>query len=100
MALPDTGPRLLVFSSEHGPGAVDSVGTVLLLFGFGLIIREIYRRRAVILERLLARPVQFALRTFLAGLGIGLLMAGVFTDVWWWWLVGSLALQAFWLSLL
>lgn len=100
IALPDTGPRVLSLSGEHGPGAVDSVGAVVLLLGFGVLLSEILRRRAAILENLLARPVKIAALSFLAGVGTGLMVAGVFANFSWWWLVGALLLQGFWLSLI
>lgn len=99
IALPDTGPRVLTFSAEHGPGAVDAVGAGLLLTGFGFLLTDIWQRRRAIVERFLNRPGQLVVQAFVAGLGTGLLVAGVFTDFWWWWLVGSVILQAFWLSI-
>lgn len=99
IALPDSGPRILSFSGEHGPSLVDACGALLLLAGFGVLIAGIIRGRRLVLQHLNASPRLLASCAFIAGLGLGLLTAGVFTDFWWWWLVGALALQAFWLLL-
>jgi hypothetical protein len=99
IALPDTDDRLITFSGEHGPSLLDSIGAIVLLIAFGLLLAGILRGRAAIAERLRSRPPQLAGLAFLGGLGLGMLIAGVFTDFWWWWLVGAGLMQMLWFAL-
>lgn len=99
IALPDTGPRLVEFSGEHGPGLVDGFGIVALLAGFLVLLAAIVRRRKAVGRRLAAQPWRLAVLAFMAGTGTGMLLAGVFTDFWWWWLVGMTLTQVFWVAL-
>ncbi len=46
IALPDTGPPLFSLSTEHGPCTPDAAGVLLLLLGFGLLLRLILQARA------------------------------------------------------
>ena len=99
IALPDTGPALVTMSGEHAPGLVDSAGALLVLAGFGVLLSVIVRRRQTVISYLSMRPGRLAAVTFLGGTGLGLTLAGVFTDFWWWWLIGALLMQACWLAL-
>lgn len=51
VALPDSGDRLFSLSEEHGPSALDAVGIVLLLAGWLLLAREVWRRRPELSRR-------------------------------------------------
>lgn len=99
IALPDTGPRLFSFSSEHGPSLTDFTGIVLLLIGYVAMSAPIIRQQRSVRHALVRRPRLTMAVSFAAGLGTGLLLASVLVDFWWWWLVGSVVLLAFWLYL-
>ena len=63
VALPDADDRLFSFSEEHGPAPLDAVGSVVLLAGYLVLVRVVWRRR-----RRLPRGVVLALlAVFLAG---------------------------------
>ncbi len=99
LALPDAAPAIITLSPEHGPSFVDGLGIVGLLAGFGVLLGVILRRRASLTRSLKARPWLVAGLAFLAGIGSGLVLAGVFTAFRAWWMVGMLFLQGFWLAL-
>lgn len=93
IALPDSDQRLVTFSSEHGPALVDSIGALVLILASSLLITTILRGRAAVAAELLKHPSRLGGLSFLGGLGLGLLIAGVFTEFWWWWLVGAGLIQ-------
>ncbi|MET7751453.1 hypothetical protein [Micromonospora sp. NPDC005367] len=81
--------RVLVPVSEgHGLSAVDGVGAALLAVG-GTWLEVLVVRR---LPYLALRPRALFGLGLLAGLGIGLLIASVFSGFFWWWAVGASAL--------
>lgn len=41
------------------------------------------------MHKALASPVAYGAMAFIAGLGVGLLIASAFSDFFWWWLVGA-----------
>ncbi|MEU8185549.1 hypothetical protein AB0B85_32095 [Micromonospora sp. NPDC049044] len=84
----DEGRVLVALSEGHGLSAVDVVGAVLLASG-GTWLEVLVLRRLPHLA-LPARAL-FALG-LLAGLGVGLLIASVFSGFFWWWAVGAAAL--------
>ena len=81
------GRVLVPISEGHGLSAVDAVGALLLaVAGTWLEVLVIGRLPHTGLS---ARPV-FGLG-LLAGLGVGLLLASVFSGFFWWWAVGAAA---------
>lgn len=81
--------RVLVPVSEgHGLSAVDGVGAALLAVG-GTWLEVLVVRR---LPYLALPPRALFGLGLLAGLGIGLLIASVFSGFFWWWAVGAAAL--------
>ncbi len=86
IALPDSNDRVFALSPEHGPAPLDLVGSVLVTAAWaGLVARPIAVRQQV------ARRMGTAARSstlFSAGLGLGLLVASIFSQVSWWWIVG------------
>ncbi|MBQ1032118.1 hypothetical protein KBX26_19165 [Micromonospora sp. C97] len=81
----DEGSVLVPISEGHGLSAVDGVGAALLAAG-GTWLEVLVVRR---LPHLALPPrVLFALG-LLAGLGVGLLVASVFSGFFWWWAVGA-----------
>ncbi|MFZ5814804.1 MAG: hypothetical protein ACOY93_05830 [Bacillota bacterium] len=99
IARPDDNRRLLTFSEAHGLALADAAGALLLVAAFLLLLLSIARRRRRIAARLRERPAGLGVLSFLAGVGLGLLIASVFTDFWWWWLIGAVLLQLFWFAL-
>lgn len=84
----DEGRVLVPISEGHGLSAVDGVGATLLACG-GTWLEVLVVRRMPYLA--LPPRALFALG-LLAGLGVGLLVASVFSGFFWWWAVGATTL--------
>ncbi len=84
----DEGRVLVPISEGHGLSAVDAVGAALLAFG-GTWLEVLVVRR---LPYLALPPRALFGLGLLAGLGVGLLIASVFSGFFWWWAVGAAAL--------
>ncbi|MEU8393321.1 hypothetical protein [Micromonospora sp. NPDC048842] len=84
----DEGRVLVPVSEGHGLSAVDGVGAALLAVG-GTWLEVLVVRRLPYLA--LTPRALFALG-LLAGLGVGLLIASVFSGFFWWWAVGAATL--------
>ncbi|MET8351651.1 MULTISPECIES: hypothetical protein [unclassified Micromonospora] len=81
----DEGRVLVPISEGHGLSAVDGVGAALLAVG-GTWLEVLVVRR---LPYLALPPRALFGLGLLAGLGIGLLIASVFSGFFWWWAVGA-----------
>ncbi|WP_319463685.1 hypothetical protein [Micromonospora sp. RTP1Z1] len=79
----DEGRVLVPLSEGHGLSAVDGVGAALLAVG-GTWLEVLEVRRLPYLA--LPPRALFALG-LLAGLGVGLLIASVFSGFFWWWAI-------------
>ena len=90
VALPDDGPRLVSLSRTHGPSALDVLGIVTLLAGWGALDQALWSQRKGLLTRL--RTSRLLAGAFLAGLGVGPIVASVFGDYQQWWVAGALLL--------
>jgi hypothetical protein len=88
IALPDSDQRVFSLSAAHGPSMADLVGVLVMLAGWTLFLRALWvaRRHAVHTRAPAGVP-------FIAGVGLGLLVASV-TDYPNWWLLGALLLTA------
>ena len=90
------GPVLVPISPGHGLSLVDVVALVQLvplLTGTGLLAGGLWQRRQR-LGAALTRRAWFAWAgAFVAGLGLGLLVASVFV-FFWWWAIGAALLTA------
>ncbi|MET8322733.1 hypothetical protein [Micromonospora sp. NPDC005189] len=84
----DEGRVLVPLSEGHGLSAVDAVGATLLALG-GTWLEVLVVRR---LPHLALPPRLLFALGLLAGLGVGLLIASVFSGFFWWWAVGATAL--------
>lgn len=82
------GRVLVPISEGHGLSLVDSLGAGLLAVG-GTWLEVLVVRR---LPSLALPPRALFGLGLLAGLGIGLLIASVFSAFFWWWAVGAVAL--------
>jgi hypothetical protein len=89
LALPSSveGPVLLPISEGHGLSALDSVGAGLLAIGATWLEVLVEVR----LPRLGLPPRAGFGLGLLAGLGVGLVVASVYSGLHWWWVVGAVA---------
>src|SRR4029450_9006213 len=78
------GPVLVPISSGHGLSLVDVVALVPLLAGTGLLAGGLWQRRQQLGTALMRRARFGWAGAFVAGLGLGLLLASVFVFFWWW----------------
>jgi hypothetical protein len=87
------GPVLVPISPGHGLSLVDVVALVPLLAGTGLLVGGLWQRRQRLDVALTRRPWAARVGAFVAGLGLGLLVASVFA-FFWWWAIGAALLTA------
>jgi len=93
VALPDDDDRVFSISSAHGPSPQDLLGVVVMVLGWVVFLAALWRARHVVVRsRRALGPL------FLAGLGLGLVIASV-SDWPHWWLVGALLAVAAQLAL-
>lgn len=79
------GSVLVPISEGHGLSIVDMIGAVLLAIGAtGIEVLIVVR-----LPHLRLSPRALFGLGLVAGLGIGLILASVFTGFFWWWAVGA-----------
>lgn len=86
ISLPDNGPRLITFSSAHGPGMMDMVGILLAIGGWLSVSYPVWKQRRKVLSH--KGTTSFALILVVLGISYGLIIASVFSDFYNWWLVG------------
>ena len=87
------GPVLVPISQGHGLSLVDVVALVPLLAGTALLAGGLWRRRQALDAALGRRPWLARSGAFVAGLGLGLLVASVYA-FFWWWAIGATLLSA------
>jgi hypothetical protein len=87
------GRVLVPISPGHGLSLVDVVAMAPLLAGTGLLAGGLWRRRRRLDAVLTRRPSWAWAGAFVAGLGLGLLLASVFV-FFWWWAIGAALLTA------
>ncbi len=78
------GPVLLPISPGHALSALDSFAVVPLLIGTGWLQAGLWKRRERLYETIRVSPARGGLGVFVAGAGLGLLLASVFPWFWWW----------------
>ena len=78
------GPVLVPISPGHGLALIDVVALVPLLGGLALLGGGLWQRRGRLDASLARRPWAARTGAFVAGLGLGLLIASVFVFFWWW----------------
>ena len=86
-------PRLVAISPGHGLSLLDVLALVLLAGGVILLFTGLWQRRERLDAALDRRAWWARLGSFGAGLGLGLLLASVFT-FFWWWAIGAALLTA------
>ena len=84
------GPVLVPISPGHGLSVLDMAGVAPILFGMGWLYIGLGQRRGRILESVQKSPQMGSLGIFVAGLGMGLLLASSFSAFFWWWAIGAL----------
>jgi hypothetical protein len=91
------GPVLVAISPGHGLSLLDVLALVPLLGGVILLFFGLWQRRERLDTVLNRRSWWARLGIFGAGLGLGLLLASVFT-FFWWWAIGAALLTAIMLA--
>ena len=86
IALPDSGRRVFSISSAHGPSAADLVGVLVMLSGWAVFLWTLWVSR-----RMVGRTGHPPGTPFVAGVGLGLVVASV-SDYSQWWLFGAILL--------
>jgi hypothetical protein len=71
------GPILLLVTTTHGLTLTDVLGGLVLVPGWLLLGASAWRRRKRLDEAVGLTPREAVIGTFLGGLGVGLLVAGV-----------------------
>lgn len=100
IALPDDDRRLVSLSEAHGLSALDAAGIGFLLAGWLVFVGALVRRRGTIVARLQGDRHVIVL-PFVAGVGIGLVVASVASEFDGWWVVGAglLIVVQLWLAM-
>jgi hypothetical protein len=78
------GPMLVPISPGHALAVLDLVALIPLLVGLTWLYWGIWVRRYRMYDALRASPGKGGLGIFVAGLGLGLLLASAFSTFWWW----------------
>ncbi len=87
LAMPDEGERLVGFSDAHELTLLDTAAVGVLVAGWLPVAAAVWRRRDD-----LANSVGRSTRSgclFIAGIGLGLVIASAFCDFGGWWAVGA-----------
>lgn len=84
------GSVLIPISPGHGLSALDMLGVAPILIGMGWLYFGLWQRRHQLYQSLQRSPKMGGLSVFVAGLGLGLLLASSFSAFFWWWAVGAL----------
>jgi hypothetical protein len=86
LAVPDRleGPVLVAISAGHGLSLLDLLGLVPLLGAASLLFAGLWRRRRRLRAAAVRRPGRAAAGVFAAGVGLGLIVASVWSFFWWW----------------
>lgn len=88
------GPVLVPIGPGHALAALDAVALGPMLIGAAWLHAGLWRRRARLAATVRASPRIGVAGVFLAGFGLGLLLASVFSGFFWWWAVGAFLVGA------
>lgn len=88
------GPLLVSIGSGHALSVLDTIAIVPLLTGVHWLYLGLWQRRQQPHEFLEHSPDIACLGIFIAGLGLGLLVASAFSSFFWWWAIGALLFGA------
>ncbi len=84
------GSVLVPISPGHALSVLDSIALIPLLTGVFWLYGGLLQRRKRLYESNRFSPGIGILAVFLAGLGLGLLLASAFSTFWWWWALGAM----------
>jgi len=84
------GSVLVPISPGHALSVLDSIALIPLLTGMFWLYGGLLQRRKQLYESNRFSPGVGILTVFLAGLGLGLLLASAFSTFWWWWALGAM----------
>lgn len=83
------GPVLVPISSGHAIAVLDAAAIVPLVIASALLYGGVWRSRARLRESAGRRPGVAVWLAFTGGLGLGLLLASVYSGFFGWWAVGA-----------
>ena len=83
------GRVLVPISPGHALSVLDSVALVPLLTSLAWLYWGVWLRRYRLYDAMCTSPGKGGLAVFVAGLGVGLLLASAFSTFWWWWAIGA-----------
>jgi hypothetical protein len=88
------GPVLVPISPGHALSVLDSIALVPLLIGAALLYGGLWQRRRRLIEAVHLSPGMGSVGIFIAGLGLGFLLASAFSSFFWWWAIGAVLFLA------
>ena len=96
LALPSRweGAALLSISPGHALSTLDTIGVVPLVLGMCWIHIGLWRRRQRLANWVGSQPYMATASIFVAGFGLGALLASAFSSFFWWWALGAAVLAA------
>ena len=83
------GPVLVPISPGHGLARLDTVALLPLLLGIAWLYAGLWTRRQRLISAAVSSPGRGGIGVFLAGAGLGLLLASSFSTFFWWWAIGA-----------
>ncbi|MFO7996163.1 MAG: hypothetical protein R6U93_03310 [Dehalococcoidia bacterium] len=83
------GPILVPISPGHALSLLDSFAVLSLLMGVAWLSRGLWQRRDRLYDSIRQSPRVSGGVAFMAGVGLGLLIASAFSSFFWWWAIGA-----------
>lgn len=83
------GPVLIPISPGHAIAVLDAVAIVPLVIATALLYGGVWSSRARLRESARGRPGLAVWLAFVGGLGLGLLLASVYSGFFGWWAIGA-----------
>lgn len=88
------GPVLVPISPGHALSLLDSIALVPLLMGSAWLYAGVWVRRIRLYKCVYSSPGMSCFGLFVAGFGLGLLLASGFSSFFWWWALGAMLFGA------
>ena len=88
------GPLLLRVGRSYMLSVLDSWALLPMMTGSVWLCWGLFKNRSGIIETIRLHPTQSAAGIFIAGLGLGLLLATAFMTFFWWWAIGAVLFWA------
>lgn len=83
------GPVLIPIGPGHALSALDMIAVMSLFIGVNWLYLGLWQRRQHLHDFLIKSPGIACLGIFIAGVGLGLLVASAFSSFFWWWAIGA-----------